>query len=127
LLTRQVRHSATSEQAQNRGRINVRQSRTGEGMPARALRVVGQSQAAGTRQQAGNELRRQAWQWALANRNADGRLPSGEDVARAHGRKERWGRLVKNVGLAGSLGTDDMRLVQAAAKNDHDGAAVSSP
>jgi hypothetical protein len=34
-------------------------------------------------------LRRRAWQWALANRAADGSLPSGSAIARAHGRKER--------------------------------------
>jgi hypothetical protein len=37
----------------------------------------------------GDELRRRAWQWALANRAADGSLPSGSAIARAHGRKER--------------------------------------
>lgn len=54
---------------------------------------------AGTRQ-----LQRQAWQWALANRANDGTLPTGSEIACQHGRRERWGRLVKNAGLAGELG-----------------------
>jgi hypothetical protein len=52
----------------------------------------------------GGELQRRAWQWALANRAADGSLPSGSAIARAHERQERWGRLVKNAGQAGVLG-----------------------
>jgi hypothetical protein len=44
-----------------------------------------------------------AWQWALANRSGDGSLPSGSDIGRQHGRRERWGRLVKRSGLAGGL------------------------
>ena len=65
-----------------------------------------------------------SWQWALANRTADGNLPSGRVIARAHGRKERWGRLVKNAGqqrVFGSAATsgtspggDKMREVAAA-------------
>jgi hypothetical protein len=44
-----------------------------------------------------------AWEWALANRSDDGSLLSGRDMAREHGRHERWGRLVKRSGLAGQL------------------------
>lgn len=44
-----------------------------------------------------------ALQWALTNRSGDGSLPSGKDIGRAHGRHERWGRLVKRAGLAGEL------------------------
>jgi hypothetical protein len=53
------------------------------------------------RQRPAGDLQRQAWQWALDNRGTDGALPSGNEIARAHGRKERWGRLVKSAGLAG--------------------------
>lgn len=48
-------------------------------------------------------LQRQAWQWALANRTARGDLPSGKAIAQEFGRRERWGRLVKQAGLAGRL------------------------
>jgi hypothetical protein len=48
-------------------------------------------------------LQRQAWQWALVNRTPRGDLPSGKAIAREFGRRERWGRLVKQAGLAGRL------------------------
>ncbi|MEV4170235.1 DUF2637 domain-containing protein [Nonomuraea sp. NPDC049709] len=48
-------------------------------------------------------LQRAAWQWALENRQPDGGLPSGIAIARAFSRSPRWGRLVKNAGLAGEL------------------------
>jgi len=44
-----------------------------------------------------------AWQWALANRASDGTLPTGSQIARQHGRHERWGRLVRSAGMAGGL------------------------
>lgn len=48
-------------------------------------------------------LQHQAWQWALANRTPRGDLPSGKAIAQEFGRRERWGRLVKQSGLAGRL------------------------
>lgn len=48
-------------------------------------------------------LQHQAWQWALANRSPRGDLPSGKAIAQEFGRRERWGRLVKQAGLAGRL------------------------
>jgi len=54
---------------------------------------------------AGRDTQVLAWRWALANRAGDGSLPSGRDIGRQHGRHERWGRLVKNAGLAGKLDT----------------------
>jgi hypothetical protein len=52
---------------------------------------------------AGIDVRRQAWQWAVANRAADGSLPSGKAIADRYGRHERWGRLVKSAGAAGDF------------------------
>ena len=49
------------------------------------------------------ELQCQAWRWALANRDGHGVLPAGSEIARQHGRCERWGRLVKSAGLAGEF------------------------
>jgi hypothetical protein len=49
----------------------------------------------------------EAWQWARANRASDGSLPSGKAIARQYGRHERWGRLVKQAGLAGTFTTND--------------------
>ena len=62
-----------------------------------------QSEGPGGRGGASRDLRWQAWQWALANRAGDGSLPSGREIARQHGRHERWGRLVKRSGAAGDL------------------------
>ena len=44
-------------------------------------------------------LAREAWRWAMANRNDHGALPSGKRIA--HGQKQRCGRLVKSAGSAG--------------------------
>ena len=57
-----------------------------------------------SRDRAGADLQRRAWQWALAHRASDGSLPSGSAVAAAHGRQERWGRMVKKAGQAGTFG-----------------------
>ncbi len=58
----------------------------------------------GNRNPVGADLQRRAWQWALAHRASDGSLPSGSAIAAVHGRHERWGRLVKKAGQAGTLG-----------------------
>ncbi len=53
--------------------------------------------------EAGLDVRGQAWQWAVANRGADGSLPSGKAIADRYHRHERWGRLVKAAGIAGEF------------------------
>lgn len=55
------------------------------------------------RSKAGRDLQVRAWQWAVANRAADGSLPSGKTIASRYDRHERWGRLVKRLGAAGVL------------------------
>jgi hypothetical protein len=63
----------------------------------------------------GQDLQRQAWQWAQANRLDDGSLPSGREIADQYGRHERWGRMVKNSGCAGEFGLGSetgLRLVE---------------
>lgn len=52
----------------------------------------------------GDDLQRQAWQWAVARQRSDGALPSGKAIAEIYGCHERWGRLVKSAGLAGAFG-----------------------
>jgi hypothetical protein len=54
----------------------------------------------------GQDVQRQAWQWALANQAADGSLPSGREIARRYDRHERWGRLVKRAGTAGQFAAE---------------------
>jgi hypothetical protein len=57
-----------------------------------------------TEQRPAVALQRRAWQWALSEREATtGALPSGKVIADHFGRRERWGRLVKQSGLAGRL------------------------
>jgi hypothetical protein len=51
----------------------------------------------------GRRLQRQAWEWALANRSPDGRLPAGAVIAKHFNRSPRWGRLIKSAGEADSL------------------------
>jgi uncharacterized protein DUF2637 len=73
--------------------------------PAAELRLVRPPElGTGNRIAAGVDLQRRAWQWALAHRASDGSLPSGSAIGAAHGRHERWGRLVKNAGQAGTFG-----------------------
>lgn len=56
------------------------------------------SPASGRGRRSVSELQRQAWYWAQANRTASGDLPSGKAIAERFGRRERWGRLVKQAG-----------------------------
>src|SRR3569833_625239 len=49
------------------------------------------------------ELQHNAWQWAIANRTPAGALPSGKAIGERFGRRERWGRLVKQAGTTGRL------------------------
>jgi hypothetical protein len=55
------------------------------------------------------DVQLRAWEWAVANRSADGVLPSGKAIAAQFGRRERWGRLVKRrlagIDVAGALNT----------------------
>jgi hypothetical protein len=108
LLTRQVRRGTAGAGGQDQ-----RPREQPPAAPATAgrrtapgLRVVGPARAGHGNQRSGGDLRRQAWQWALANRSEDGTLPSGGAIAGAHGRQERRGRLVKNAGLAGAFGSE---------------------
>lgn len=47
------------------------------------------------------KVQRDAWKWALENRQQDGSLPTGEQIAARFHRKARWGRLVKQWGQQG--------------------------
>ncbi|GAA4954815.1 hypothetical protein GCM10023224_45350 [Streptomonospora halophila] len=51
-------------------------------------------------------IQHQAWTWALRHRRTDGTLPTGKEIAAAFGRRERWGRMVKQFGEAGGLGNE---------------------
>ncbi len=128
LLTRQVRRGAAGTDAQDRRPRQPQPARAASAArgPARDLQLVGWSRGDQGNRRASGELQRQAWQWALANRSADGTLPSGGAIGRAHGRRERWGRLVKNVGQAGAFGSEN---AQAASRVAHEGmsGAMSSP
>ncbi|WP_304450699.1 DUF2637 domain-containing protein [Nocardiopsis sp. YSL2] len=45
-----------------------------------------------------------AWRWALERQRETGDLPSGKEIAAKFGRRERWGRLVKQKGQRGLSG-----------------------
>lgn len=94
MLMRQIRATAT---VPSTGRRAVSSSRTPiadvSPPPGRASgRGSGQ---AGSRAVVSSSLKREAWEWAMANRGADGSLPSGKAIADRFGHHERWGRLVK--------------------------------
>jgi hypothetical protein len=109
LLMRQVRHSAAaSGKAQLRKpgpQISRKEDPDGNARrPRQHPSVPGAySEWTGGQGGASRDLRRQAWQWALANWAGDGSLPSGREIACHYGRHERWGRLVKRAGTAGEL------------------------
>ena len=106
LLIRHVRASAAGESAKHKQSQPRRPSPPvgDEPAPTSGLRLVPPSELGKGGRPVGAELQRQAWQWALVHRAADGSLPNGNAIAEAHGRRERWGRLVKNAGLTGALG-----------------------
>ena len=107
LLTRQVRRGVADEDTRKERPRRLPRARPTAGRAAApGLALVPPPQFGQGGRRAGGDLQRRAWQWALANRGEDGALPSGLAIARAHGRRERWGRLVKSTGLAGASGPD---------------------
>ena len=102
LLTRQVRGSAVRDDLEagkpQRQRSIAAATRIPSARPPADVLVS--ASRMGTESDA---LRCKAWQWALARQARDGTLPSGEAIAAAYGRHERWGRLVKSAGLAGAI------------------------
>jgi hypothetical protein len=111
LLMRQVRRNATASRRPSLRKLGPRTSRR-EGLVGYVPRPRHRSSGPGPhggasagRGSASGDLRRQAWQWALANRTDEGSLPSGREIALQYGRHERWGRLVKRSGAAGEFVT----------------------
>jgi hypothetical protein len=111
LLMRQVRRSAmassTAPQRKPGPQISRRQvpDANRPGPRHHPSRLDSPSEAPGGRAGASWDLRRQAWEWALANQAGDGSLPSGRQIAGQYGRHERWGRLVKRSGSVGEFAT----------------------
>jgi hypothetical protein len=130
LLMRQVRLSAAArgnaQLSKRRRQISRRVSpgKDGQGERSRPSGLNPRSKVSGGRRDASGDLRRQAWQWALANQGGDGSLPSGREIAGRYGRHERWGRLVKRAGRAGEiddeLGEPAPYLVGHAARAIHE-------
>jgi len=99
LLTRQVHRSAPASDGQA-----PREAGDGHSpAPGLAVHRTAPRPGPGDGSASLRELQRQAWRWALAHRDGEGALPAGSEIARQHGRCERWGRLVKNAGLAGEF------------------------
>lgn len=112
LLTRQVRRGAAADDSApewpgqpGSGQRDARKGRTPRpgSLEAQPLLAPAASWSVASNGSAVRALQRQAWEWALANRHPDGSLPAGREIARQHGRHERWGRLVKRAGLAGEF------------------------
>jgi Protein of unknown function (DUF2637) len=117
LLMRQVRRNAAGAGKPHQRKPVppvLRQQAGGEAVPRLRYRSSGSDSGHGRAGQAvaGRDLQHQAWRWALAHRGSDGSLPSGLEIARQHGRHERWGRLVKRAGAAGEFATEpSLRLI----------------
>jgi hypothetical protein len=109
LLTRQVPRSSVGTESPGRHpqrpRTKPPPSTKPAPVPAPELRLVRRPELGQGRRTAGVDLQRRAWQWALANRASNGSLPSGSAIGAAHGRQERWGRLVKKAGQSGTWDT----------------------
>ena len=69
-----------------------------------------------------------AWMWAKGWEQEHGELPDGKKIGERFGRKERWGRLVKERGLyeRGSFSTGGP-TIQAGERADARGQAASQP
>jgi hypothetical protein len=97
LLMRQIRRAASPARRQNLTSAGLQRQESSV-----TAAVAAPPRRAG-RAELGLDARRQAWLWAVANRSADGSLPSGKVIADRYGRHERWGRLVKAAGIAGEF------------------------
>jgi hypothetical protein len=93
LLMRQIRATAAAL-SPRRPRLQPPRTRTETSTLAAGASVAGTIGRTSQRA-AGNGMRQQALEWALANRGEDGKLPSGKTIAGQFGRHARWGRLVK--------------------------------
>jgi hypothetical protein len=121
LLMRQVRRAA--DVGQSRPRPGRRRP-TVSAVPAAGRDPVTDRRLDGSAARvrpghAGWELQLRAWQWAQDNRAGDGSLPSGRDIGRQHGRRERWGRLVKRAGMLGEFAVEAQRLRSAPTIDAH--------
>ena len=67
----------------------------------------------------------EAWRWALDNRGDDGELPSGREIAARFGRKECWGRLIKQKGQRGHFSGGALSLIERSPAAAGRGAALS--
>jgi hypothetical protein len=109
LLMRQVRRGSAAGGVSQQTRPGPRFTRpknldqTEQNVPRAPSAPRRQRQESDGEGNAGRDLQRQAWAWALANRAKDGSPPTGREIARQFGRHERWGRLVKRSGFAGEL------------------------
>jgi hypothetical protein len=116
LLMRQVRGCAPSRgQQQAKSALSSSGRERGVGAVPRQRPPASDPARGGKRavDAASRDLQRQAWRWALANRSEDGSLPSGREIGRRYGRHERWGRLVKQVGVTGQfLAEPSLRLIE---------------
>ena len=94
LLMRQIRTGAATRPPRPEGTATSR-THAASSAPAARPGAAGPPGRGGSRA-SGRGLQREALEWAMANRDADGRLPSGRAIADQFGRHERWGRLVKH-------------------------------
>ena len=102
LLMRQVRRASPTAAP---GQRSTRSPGPAAKVAAASTSEPTSSESTPMRRTSGRDVRLDAWRWAQDNLAEDGKLPTGEAIARQYGRHERWGRLVKRSGLAGELGT----------------------
>jgi hypothetical protein len=126
LLTRQVRQSSARACAPGRQPQRLRTAAAVNSAPAAELRLVRPPELGKGNRDQGVALQRRAWQWALTHRASDGSLPSGSAIAAAHGRQERWGRLVKKAGQAGALSSAGVPQISDSHRDPSETAAAGT-
>ncbi|MFE1396962.1 DUF2637 domain-containing protein [Nocardiopsis dassonvillei] len=99
LLMREFRTAARSVRtasADDQQSVESKDEAAGE--PESNLHVV-RSKECGASPEPLSPFQARAWQWAEEQEKVTGELPTGAQIAEHFGRKERWGRLVKQRGL----------------------------
>jgi hypothetical protein len=112
LLMRQIRAGASTSSAAKPARRPA--ASVSARAPAPDQPTRGPSATRTGPSKTGTGLKHEAWEWAVAHRRSDGKLPSGNAIADQFGRHERWGRLIKRDGLASQL---DVAVQNAPASN----------
>lgn len=97
---RSVRTGFADDEQPERARSDVKEPKGQGGAASEASKVTDfqvwhNGGVEATAEPALSPFQARAWRWALERQRESGELPNGQEIAAHFGRKERWGRLVK--------------------------------